>query len=447
MTTQTFISTLAITSHCLLCGCEELGIELPPIPDADVAVDAGDTSSDIETGTDAHADTSDARDGSDASRSCMEDPDGDGVPNVYPPTGPVSAGDYSTCREYEESAILTYYPDPLCDSERWKYVLETRGVAAGGTLYSLDNAGGSDNQDFWWHEEHPLELDSQYPYGSSEPGGWWQRYTLLLPTTDDFSAQSSGVDTFHSCQARGTGMLWGVTLHDEQETVVDCVILAASPMSEANAGDIVEIYPELDGCDVLRWQGPPEPVACAEDNDLDGMPDVFPETGPISAGDYSECPDYRGSTVAAHLPKPECNDQEWSYVVETRGTADKVVVYLLDSAGGSSDSSLWWSERHELGAPDGPSMQFGPGDWWSRFELDLSVTEDFRNQEDGVNSLMTCSVNGGQTLVWGVEVYEDDEVVDCVKISESETTDPWLDDLDSEFPQLSECETLTGWSP
>jgi hypothetical protein len=436
------ILLLVLACPLVFAGCEELGIELPEVPN-DVGMDVGDAGPDV--GDDADVADTDTEDAPDSGVSCFADSNADGVPDVYPETGPVSAGDYSACGPNSDPAVLTYFPEPLCTSERWKYVFETRGVAAGGNLYVLDNAGGNDNEDFWWHEEHPLELDDKYPYGTEEPGGWWQRYAIVLPKTDDFNAQSSGENTFMSCEARASNLIWGVTLHDEQNNQVDCLILASSPNTRADAGDIAEVYPELAGCDVFRWQGIPEPLTCAEDNDLDGRPDVFPESGPVSDGDYAACPDYRNSAFATYIPQPQCDQQEWSFEVETLGAADAIVLYALDTAGGSDNSTFWWGERHELGAPAPPAQQYGPGGWWSRFELTLPVTDDFSAQQPSVNSFLSCSSNNGVTLVWGLEVFEDGEVVDCVTIGESETTEAWIPDLESEFPQLTGCETLSGW--
>jgi len=186
-------------------------------------------------------------------------------------------------------------------------------------------------------------------------------------------------------------------------------------------------------------------VLLTDDTDTDaGLVDcgdeVFPASGPLSAADYSSCNPYVGEAVIEYFPKPTCGGSGWEYYMEMKGLAGGVTYYNYDNGGGFP-----WSEEHDL--TDGETNQQG---FWDAFSIGLPIVGNPDDQVDSTNSLHSCDANNGTTLVWGVEAYDVADgttQIDCIVVSESETTDQWVADIKAEFSNLSGCDTIEGWTP
>lgn len=181
---------------------------------------------------------------------CMVDADGDQRFDVYPDTGPLSAGDYTNCEDYTGQVLISYFPKPTCAGDQWDYVIETQGWASGGLLYSLDTGGGNTDPTFWWDETH------DFTQGQSNSAFFWDQYTLTLPVTDDFNQQEANTNSFHACVTNNdTTLVWGIELfdYDNQNDVVDCIIVSGSETTDGYVDELKTTFGNLSGCDSFRW--------------------------------------------------------------------------------------------------------------------------------------------------------------------------------------------------
>jgi hypothetical protein len=182
---------------------------------------------------------------------------------------------------------------------------------------------------------------------------------------------------------------------------------------------------------------------CNADEDGDGLPDIYPDNGPLSGGDYTGCETYEGPTVISYRPAPICASSEWSYDIETRGWSAGLQLYIFDRGG--PDASDDWGELHNM--TEGESQ---PEQWYDAFSLDLPVVP-FNQFNASTNSILVCDKNDDQTLLWGVTAFDvnnPDQVVDCLIISPSTTTDAWISDMtsfqsnDLDFGTLAGCDEV-----
>jgi hypothetical protein len=199
----------------------------------------------------------------------------------------------------------------------------------------------------------------------------------------------------------------------------------------------------VDGLETDSDTGTIVDAFCMEDADASGSPDVYPDSGALSDGDYAGCEVYTGPVYLSYFPQPTCSGAAWSMTVETAGWASGGIVYVHNRGGNTSQQSSWWGEKHDL--TDGSSE---PNEWWDKYTLDLDVVATPNAVVLGSTTLNSCDTNNGTTLVWGIEVFDfanQTDTVDCIVVTD-ENVEARISAFRTAYPELSSCDELTGWT-
>lgn len=176
-------------------------------------------------------------------------------------------------------------------------------------------------------------------------------------------------------------------------------------------------------------------------------PDILPGYGDrltsVDDSVYSACEVYTGDILIHYTKAATCAAGSWNYQMEHRGPSSGAMLVVHDSAGGSSNTDAWWGEEHPIA-----SGTSGPSDWYETYALDLNVVATPGAVNPGSTTLHACEANDSNTLVYGYEVYAKDDptqVVDCVILSPSTTTDGFIDEFLTAFPRFDGCAEIEGW--
>ena len=114
------------------------------------------------------------------------------------------------------------------DATEWVYDVELIGWAENVTMYITQDTSSP------WEEDHDLVQ------GDFDPDGAWDKWGLVLPITDDWQAQESGINTlFAGDAAMEATMAWRIDAY-EAGAVVDCVVWG-SDVTLVDTGDCREI--------------------------------------------------------------------------------------------------------------------------------------------------------------------------------------------------------------
>lgn len=152
-------------------------------------------------------------------------------------------------------------------------------------------------------------------------------------------------------------------------------------------------------CDDADCAGSPD---CDGDDDTDNGGDDTDGGGEDTDG---EPPDAGIDDVTVNV-----NDREWHYDVLLSGLADEATLDIVQ------DLASMWEEHHPL-----DNTERDPGGDWDRWQVTLAITEEWQEQEPGVNTLFQESM--WDTLVW--RVVSTGAAEDCV-VWAGDLADPGL---------------------
>lgn len=183
---------------------------------------------------------------------CMEEVDEDGTPLVLPPfrepISDVPDAVFEDCMEYTGAVEIAYVPPVTCSGGTWGVEMEHRGPSSAARFIVHDSAGGSDNEDIWWGEEHPM------PDGTSGLNGWYETYSLSLDAGASLPI-TPGTNSLLTCDKNDNATLvFGMEVFDAEDDTnrVDCVVFSPSETTDDFVDHFNTAFPHMSNCDLIE---------------------------------------------------------------------------------------------------------------------------------------------------------------------------------------------------